>query len=117
MNNIVESMMLVAGELIAFARAKNCELETLCHNSIFCNDRGYISFSRKHNRTEYALAGRVRQLPKSFQNSASAFRGHYHEGGSVESIEAAFELIKAWLLDGKEVDELPARNVRSEGIG
>jgi hypothetical protein len=35
----------------------------------------------------------------------------------LESVERAFGLVKAWLLEGKEIDELPQRLVRRSGIG
>jgi hypothetical protein len=35
---------------------------------------------------------------------------------TFESITQAFELVKAWLLDGKEVDDLPQRRVRRYGF-
>jgi len=38
------------------------------------------------------------------------------EAGTVESIEQAFELLVYWIFEGKEVDELPPRAVRRNGI-
>jgi hypothetical protein len=40
----------------------------------------------------------------------------FEEAGSFASIEQAFELVKAWLIDKSEVDELPHRHVREYGI-
>ena len=38
------------------------------------------------------------------------------EAGIFENLEEAVALVKAWLLDGKEVDELPNRCVRRYSI-
>jgi hypothetical protein len=41
----------------------------------------------------------------------------WHEAGTLEDLEEAFEFLRAWLIDRKEVDDLPQRYVRREGIG
>jgi hypothetical protein len=41
----------------------------------------------------------------------------WDEAGTLADLEQAFELLKAWLIDRKEVDELPQRSMRREGIG
>jgi hypothetical protein len=62
------------------------------------------------------MQGAISVLPKCLNNSASAFRGAWSEAGTFENVEQAVELLKAWLLDQKEVDDLPGRSVRRYGI-
>jgi hypothetical protein len=40
----------------------------------------------------------------------------WSEAGTFENLEQAFELVKAWLVDWKEVDDLPSRSARRYGI-
>jgi hypothetical protein len=62
------------------------------------------------------MQGSISVLPRNLKESASAFRGAWSEAGTFENMEEAFELVKAWLLDWKEVDDLPGRSVRRYGI-
>ena len=62
------------------------------------------------------MQGAISVLPSSLKGSAGAFRGAWSEAGTFEDMEQAFELVKAWLLDWKEVDDLPSRSVRRYGI-
>ena len=64
----------------------------------------------------YNMQGAISVLPRSLKGSAGAFRGAWSEAGTFENMEQAFELVKAWLLDWKEVDDLPGRSVRRYGI-
>ena len=65
----------------------------------------------------YSLQGKIETVPQVYQASAGAFRGMWDEAGTVADLEEAFEFLKAWLIDGKEVDDLPKRYARREGIG
>jgi hypothetical protein len=55
-------------------------------------------------------------LPNVFKRSASAFRGVWSEAGILDDMAQAFELVKAWLIDRTEVDDLPSRSIRRQGI-
>jgi hypothetical protein len=63
------------------------------------------------------MQGNIALLLDRLKESASVFRGSWHETGTFETVEQAFELLKAWLLDRKEVDDLPQRGIRAYGIG
>jgi hypothetical protein len=58
------------------------------------------------------MQGAISVLPSCLKESAGAFQGMGSEAGTFEDLEQAFALVKAWLLDNKEVDELPQRSVR-----
>ncbi len=47
------------------------------------------------------MRGAIAALPDAYKDSASAFHGRWTEAGILEGIEQAFELVKAWVHDGK----------------
>jgi hypothetical protein len=71
----------------------------------------FLSLWRKYEVVHYNLPGEVDELPMQYKESAGAFRGGWTEAGTVQDIGQAFELLKAWLLDRKGVDDLPQRCV------
>jgi hypothetical protein len=64
----------------------------------------------------YNMQGAISVLPKTLKGAAHGFQGSWTEAGTFESLEQAFALVKAWLIETKEVDELPTRQVRRYGI-
>lgn len=72
---------------------------------------------RKEDKVHYNMQGPVETLPERYKPSVHAFHGMWHEAGTVADLEEAFAFLKAWLIDRSEVDDLPARFVRREGIG
>ena len=115
--NDLESQLATAQELVAFAKQRGVDLSSTCHELAFLNEGRFISLWRKEGRVHYNMQGPIDDLPERYKASASAFRGMWHEAGSLPDLQEAFEFLKAWLLDKKEVDALPARYVRREGIG
>jgi hypothetical protein len=125
----IENSRAVAQELVSFAQRRGLELETLRNDFVFERDRRWIEIWRKFDELpcsgrvdqkegtlNYNMQGTISVLPSCLKDSASAFRGAWSEAGSFEHIEQAFALVKAWLLDWKEIDDLPNRSVRRYGI-
>jgi hypothetical protein len=124
----VENSRAVAQELVSLAQQQGIDLEPVRKDFAFQKDRRFIDFWRKdelpcsgpaHEKEgtlHYNMQGAIAVLPSKLKESASIFKGRWHETGTFENVEQAFELLKAWLLDQKEVDELPPRSVRSYGI-
>jgi hypothetical protein len=124
----VENFRTTAQELISFARRQGINLELFREDFAFQKDRRYIDCWRKDElpcsgpaneqvgTLHYNMQGTIAVLPSKLKESAGIFRGMWHETGTFENVEQAFELVKAWLLDQKEVDDLPSRSVRSYGI-
>jgi len=108
---------VLSRELIAFAHRQGMDLATICHSGGFLSDGRVIFLWRKDGIIQYNLQGTIGLLPERFKASAHAFRGMWHEVGTFENIEQALVFLKAWLIDKKEVDDLPMRCVRSHGIG
>jgi hypothetical protein len=118
-----------AQELISFAQQQGVDLESLRHDTLFQREQRWIVLWRKQNELpctgpadekegtlHYNIQGAVRNLPSQLTASTAAFRGMWHEAGRFDNLAQAFSLLKAWLLDRKEVDELPERHVERYGI-
>ena len=126
--NPVDNFRATAHELLSFARQQQTDLEPLRKDFTFQKDRRWIDVWRKDSlpgtgpaeeplgTLHYNMQGPVSRLPSQLKGSAAAFQGSWSEAGTFETMEQAFELVKAWLLDGKEVDDLPSRSVRRYGI-
>lgn len=114
--NEVESQVATAQELVAFAKQRGVDLSSISYDWSFLNEGRFIILWRKEGNVLYNMQGPVKILPERLKASATIFRGIWHETGSLETIEQALDFVKAWLLDRKEIDELPERSVRSYGI-
>jgi hypothetical protein len=110
-------MQATARELISLAAQQGVDLAPLYDSGTFLHDGRIIWFWRKGGIIHYSLQGKVEVLPRKYQASAGAFRGMWDEAGTVTDLEEGFEFFKAWLIDRKEVDDLPHRYVRREAIG
>jgi hypothetical protein len=115
--NDLESQEATAQELVAFAKQRGVDLSSACHDFAFFNGERFILLWRKEGKVHYNMQGSIGELPKSYKASASAFRGMWHEAGTLLDLEQAFELLKAWLVEMKGVDDLPKRTMKREGIG
>jgi hypothetical protein len=125
----VDNERSTAQELVAYAQGQGFDLEPLRKDSAFQKNQRWVFLWRKLNalacsgrveETEgalhYSLQGTISKLPKGLNGAVSAFHGMWSEAGTLENVDQMFELVKAWLLDWKEVDDLPARSVRRGGI-
>jgi hypothetical protein len=115
--NDLESQQATARELISLAQQRGIDLSPIGYDWAFLNEGRFLSLWRKEGKIHYNLQGKVDVLPEKMKDSAALFRGLWVERGAFESIDQAFAFLKAWLLDCKEVDDLPSRSVRSYGIG
>jgi hypothetical protein len=110
-------MQGTARELISRAAQQGVDLAPLYDSGTFLHEGRIIWFWRKGGVIHYSLQGKIEVLPREYQASATAFRGMWDEAGTVADLEEAFEFLKAWLIDRKQVDHLPQRYVRRDGIG
>lgn len=118
----------VAREVITYARQQGFTGEFLNNESIFQHRGRWIIFWRKHSelpcsgRTEDSQGGIHYSMQGVFNQDAldlmvSASSGEVlTEAGTLATIEEAFVLLKAWLLDNSAVDNLPRRLIRRYGI-
>jgi hypothetical protein len=63
------------------------------------------------------MQGVISVLPAYLKESENAFRGVWSEADTFDNLAPAFEPLTAWLIDRKEVDDVPPRHVRRSGIG
>ena len=125
----VDNERTTAREVVSYAQQRGVDLEPLRNDSTFQKDQRWIFLWRKRNALpcsgpaneqegtlHYNMQGSISVLPSSLRGSAGAFQGGWSEAGTFESLEQAVELVKAWLIDWKEVDDLPSRSVRRYGI-
>jgi hypothetical protein len=124
----LENSRAVAQELISLAQEQGVDLEPFRKDSAFEMGQRHIFFWRKDElpcsgpaneplgTLHYNMQGAIAVLPNCLKDSASAFQGAWSEAGTFENMEQAFALVKAWLLDQREVDDLPGRSVRRYGI-
>jgi hypothetical protein len=126
--NALDTFRATAEELVSFARGQGIDLEPLRKDFTFQKDRRWIDVWRKDSlpgtgpadeplgTLHYNMQGPIAVLPSCLKESAGAFRGLWTEAGTCEALTEVFELVKAWLLDGREVDDLPDRSVKRYGI-
>jgi hypothetical protein len=124
----LESFRATAQELVAYAQQQGIDLGQFRKDFTFQKGRRWIDVWRKDSlpgtgpaheplgSLHYNMQGAISMLPRNLKGSAGAFQGAWSEAGTFESMEQAYELVKAWLLDGKEVDDLPSRAVGRYGI-
>lgn len=123
-----ENSKAVANELISISHDQGVDLEGLCTDGYFRVNRRWIFLWRKDElpssgpvdeplgTLHYSLQGAISGMPSQLTASAGAFQGVWSEAGTLESVFQAFDLVKAWLIDCKEVDDLPQRCVSRFGI-
>jgi hypothetical protein len=115
--NDLESQVATIQEMVAFARQRGVDISPTCYDWAFLNGGRLISLWRREGKVHYNMQGPIKALPERYRASAGAFRGMWHEAGTLADLEQAFELLKDWLIDMKGVDDLPERSMRREGIG
>jgi hypothetical protein len=118
-----------AQEVVSFAKKQGVDLEALRNDIAFQKDSRWIEVWRKDSlpgtgpvdeplgTLHFAMQGPISRLPGTPRHADIPFYGSWSEAGTLESVEQAFGLVKAWLLDAKEVDDLPPRRVRRSGTG
>jgi hypothetical protein len=111
--------------LVCYAHRLGVDFERVRNDSLFEQGQRWIFLWRKRNELpstgpakeadgtlHYNMQGTISALPTVLKESASAFRGAWSEAGTFKDLDQAFALVKAWLLDRKEVDELPGRSMK-----
>jgi len=113
----IEDFRDIEGEILSVAQHLGVDLAAIRHTSGFFHDGRDISYWRRGGILHYCIQGDVAVLPDEFKESATEFSGIYQESGTVDSFEQAIQLLEAWLIQCREVDQLPKRVIRKRGIG
>lgn len=108
-----ESVREAAERLTLYATAQDCDVVSLRNEcNVFENSKRWIELWLKDDHFGYHLSGEIKKLPSQFSQSQSSFRGVWDEVGSMNDLHQAFRLLHSWLIEAKEVDELPDRTIR-----
>jgi hypothetical protein len=108
----IESRREAAERLVHYAAAQSCGVALFrSEHDVFENGMRCIDLWLEGDNFGYHISGEIVKLPSQFAESKSSFRGVWDEAGSVEDLDQAFHLLRAWLIDAKEVDDLPHRTI------
>jgi hypothetical protein len=124
----LDSFRATAQELVSLAQERGIDLEPFRKEFTFQQKRRWIYVWRKDSlpgtgradeplgTLRYNMQGDISILPDLLRGSESAFRGAWSEAGRFENLGQALDLLKAWLIDRKEVDDLPVRSMNRYGF-
>lgn len=110
--DFLESRREATEHLQRYAAAQGTDLSSFRdEHDVFSHRKRWIDFWLDGAALGYHLRGEIGTLPSQFTNSQSSFRGVWDEAGSIGDLQQALELLRAWLIDAKEVDELTGRMI------
>ena len=110
--DFLESRREAAERLQRFAAAQGTDLRPLRdEHDIFSHRKRWVDFWLDGAKVGYHLRGEIGKLPGRFATSQSSFRGVWDEAGSISDLPQALELLRSWLIEAKEVDELAGRMI------
>jgi hypothetical protein len=110
--DFLESRREAAERLQRYAAARGTDLGPFRdEHDVFSHRQRWIDFWLEGGTVGYHLRGEIGKLPGMFAGSRSSFRGVWDEAGSINDFPQALELLRSWLIDAKEVDELAARRI------
>jgi hypothetical protein len=110
--DFLESRREAAERLERYAAAQGTDLGPFRdEHDIFSHRQRWIDFWLEGATVGYHLRGEIGKLPGQFAASQAAFRGVWDEAGSINDLQQALELVRSWLIDAKEVDELTGRMI------
>jgi hypothetical protein len=111
--DFLESRREAAERLLSFAVTQGADLALFRDGyDVFTNRKRWIDFWLEGDKVGYHLRGEIGKLPTQFATSESSFRGIWDEAGSINDLPQALDLLRSWLIDGKEVDELGGRTIQ-----
>jgi len=107
------SLKETSKQIISIALEKGVNVSHLRNKyGVFELGKRWIEFWVKDDSLCYHLSGEISTSPAQIAESRPSFQGIWDETGTIPNLEQAFELLRAWLLEGKEIDELPDRSIR-----
>src|ERR1700761_6438237 len=87
--NDLESQEATAGEMVPLAKQRGVDLSSTCHDFAFFNEKRFILLWRKEGKVYYNMQGSIDALPERYKASARAFRGMWHEAGTLADLDRA----------------------------
>jgi hypothetical protein len=114
----LDSFQITAARIVEHALKQGADSSQLLHagSGAFQKENRWIEFWVKDDSLCYHLSGEISTPPALIAESRPSFQGIWDETGSLPDLEQAFQLLQAWLVEWKEVDELPDRFLRRWSI-
>ncbi len=110
--DFLEARREAADRLLRYAASQGADLAPFHdEHAVFSHQRRWIDFWLDQDTMGYHLRGEIGKLPPGYAGSQSSFRGVWDEAGSIKDLHQAWELLRSWLIDGKEIDELTDRMI------
>ena len=85
--NVLESKLATTHDLVTLAKLRGVDLSSTSQDWAFLKDGRFISLWRTGSEVHYNLQGPIKALPERYQASASAFRGMWHEAGTLVDLD------------------------------
>lgn len=110
--DFLESRREATERLLRYAATQGADLAPFRDEfDVFSNRRRWIDFWLDGDAVGYHLRGEIGKLPTPFAASQASFRGIWDEAGSITDLQQALELLRSWLIDGKEIEGLTGRRI------
>ena len=110
--DFLESRREAAERLHRHAAAEGTDLAPFRDEyDVFSHRKRWIDFWLEGATVGYHLRGEIGKLPTQFATSPTSFRGVWDEAGSINDLHQALELLRSWLIDTMEVDQLTGRMI------
>ena len=108
----LESRREATERLLRYAATQGVDLASFRDEyDVFSQRKRWIDFWLEGDALGYHLRGEIGKLPSQFAASQATFRGVWDEAGSINDLPQALELLRSWLIEEKEVDEITGRRI------
>jgi hypothetical protein len=111
----LDPTQVAARLILVVAEGLGMDIRSLSRDWIFRAEQRMVYFWQEGGEWHYTFFGTIKTAPTSFQANPSTTDPWWSESGTIGGIEAAIALLTAWLVDGKEIDELPKRETATYG--
>src|SRR4051812_29993600 len=108
--DFIDAEKQAADCLVGFALSKGYDIARYRCESLFVTPTRTIDCWLEDDGIGYHLWGQIGAVPKGL-GSSFGFDGVWDEAGSVKDLAQAFQLLRSWLINGKEVGQLPQRTI------
>jgi len=107
------SLRATSKQIAAIASASGEDMTAFCNEyGVFEKGNRWIEFWVEEGSLRYHLSGEISTPPMQIAQSRPSFHGIWDETGSLADLDQASQVLRAWLVECKEVDELPHRSIR-----
>jgi hypothetical protein len=125
----LDTYRTTALEILRFGQLAGVDLEPMREDFVFQHGLRWINFWRKNpmpgtgpegeplGTLHYAMQGPYAVAQSRPGQGSDSPPVSFHESGTLDSVEQAFRLAKAWVFENKDVEQLPPRHIRRTDMG